>query len=486
MLKHILLWTGMVLLVSIPLFLRLDKQPVRIWDEARLAMNAYEMSRDGNLLVTHFEGSPDMWNTKPPMMIWMQAACIKIFGLNEFAVRLPAAVAGLLTCVFLFWFSKRYFEDYMPGLIACLVLVTTNGYIHIHAARTGDYDALLALFTTIFCCSLFLYIEKQSARYLHLFFAALTLSVLAKGVQGLLFLPALAGYVIYRRQFIPLLKNKWLYIHMLLFLLVAGGYYVLREIFNPGYLLAVWNNELGGRYLGTLEENRQPFNYYFLQLKNWLYKTWWWLSVAGIVVGIFAGIFRMRRLTIFVALLSLTYLLFISVSQTKLEWYAVPLYPLLCWLPAMLFYRLVLYLRGPDIHPTARLALPLLMLVLVFMFPYVNIVRKVYYGREYTWDEELYPISYVLQSAHRGHASLSGHVVCYQGYNTQLLFYIRALNRQGQQIDFAEASGLRTGTLAIASEPEIKRYIETHYTYEVAREYYNTRIYKILAVKSVF
>ena len=111
-----LAWAVLLAVVSIPIFVHLNHQPIRIWDEARLAMNAYEMNRDGNLLVTHFEGKPDLWNTKPPLMIWLQVLCIKILGFTELAVRLPSAIAALFTCLVMALFSKRYFNDALPVL----------------------------------------------------------------------------------------------------------------------------------------------------------------------------------------------------------------------------------------------------------------------------------------------------------------------------------------------------------------------------------
>ena len=88
--------TGLILLLviaSIPLFIHLDVLPFRLWDESRLASNAYEMHRNGNLIVTYYEGQPEMWNTKPPLAIWMQLIFIKILGFNELAVNRAAAVA---------------------------------------------------------------------------------------------------------------------------------------------------------------------------------------------------------------------------------------------------------------------------------------------------------------------------------------------------------------------------------------------------------
>lgn len=479
-----LAWIGLLCLVAIPVFLHLDKQPIRIWDEARLSMNAYEMNRNGNLLVTHFEGQPDMWNTKPPLMIWLQVAFIKLLGFNELAVRLPSAIAALLTCVLMVVFSRKYFRDPLPGMIACMVLVTTNGYIHIHASRTGDYDALLALFTTLFSLSIFLYAETRRIRYLHIFFTALTLSVLAKSIQGLLFLPAIGLYLVLNRQLRSMLGTRWFYIDLLLFVTVAGGYYLLREQYNPGYLQAVWENELGGRYLDTLEENRAGAGYYLIQLKDWLFKPWIWLSAAGIFAGYFSKNTLYKKFTIFTGLLTVTYLLFISISQTKLEWYAVPLYPFLAFLVAMILLKAIDIVQSLGKTHTAKNVIALALLAIVFIYPYIQIGRKVYEPTEYEWDKDLYPISYVLQDAYRGKTSLHNYIVCYEDYNTQLLFYIKGLNKQGQRIGFGDATRLKQGNLVIASEPKVKQYIETNYSTELVREYYNVRIYRIIGLNA--
>jgi 4-amino-4-deoxy-L-arabinose transferase-like glycosyltransferase len=72
--------TLFVVLGVFPVFMHLDTLPIRIWDEARQAVNALEMWENGNFLVTHFEGSPDMWSTKPPLLIWLQVALIGLLG----------------------------------------------------------------------------------------------------------------------------------------------------------------------------------------------------------------------------------------------------------------------------------------------------------------------------------------------------------------------------------------------------------------------
>src|SRR4051812_33620138 len=61
-------------LVYMPVFGNLNVLPIREWDEARIAVSAYEVYSGGDWLVTRFHGEPDMWNTKPPFLVWCQAA----------------------------------------------------------------------------------------------------------------------------------------------------------------------------------------------------------------------------------------------------------------------------------------------------------------------------------------------------------------------------------------------------------------------------
>ena len=116
-LKYIIL----AALIYMPLFGHLDYLPIRVWDEARLAMNAYEMLHNGNFIVTHIGDKPEMWNTKPPLMIWLQVIFMKLLGVNEVSVRLPSAFAGLLTCLTLLLFSIKYLKKFWFGFIAVMI-----------------------------------------------------------------------------------------------------------------------------------------------------------------------------------------------------------------------------------------------------------------------------------------------------------------------------------------------------------------------------
>ena len=162
--KEYWLYLLLFLLILFPLFQHLNVLTIRLWDESRLAINAYEMYYHGNYLIPTFDGAPDMWNTKPPLMVWLQVFFMKIFGVNEWAIRLPSALAALFTCILLMFIAVRYVKNFWFGFICVLVLITSRGYVGEHASRTGDYDALLAFFTTLSCLSFFVFLGNSKVK----------------------------------------------------------------------------------------------------------------------------------------------------------------------------------------------------------------------------------------------------------------------------------------------------------------------------------
>ncbi len=70
------------------------------WDEVNFAEAAREMLVTGEWRYVQINYEP-FWE-KPPLFIWMQAICMKLFGVSAFAARLPNAIAGAVTLPLLF------------------------------------------------------------------------------------------------------------------------------------------------------------------------------------------------------------------------------------------------------------------------------------------------------------------------------------------------------------------------------------------------
>lgn len=456
------------LLVYFPIFLHLDKLPIRIWDEARLALSAFEMSVNGNYLITFIKGEPDFWSPKPPFMIWLQVFFIKVIGPGELAIRLPSAIAAFLTAALLIVFSVKYLKSYWFGLIAVLVLVTTNGYINSHATRTGDYDSLLTLFTTAYLLCFYLYLESKKIKFLHFFFLAVTLAILTKSVQGLIFAPALLIYVLIQKQLF-IFRNKWLYIDLFLSILVVAAYYLLRELYNPGYLEAVWLSELGGRYLTTLGVHSADFFYYYRELMNYHYSDWFWLVPCGIALGLFSTDIRVRKITLYTAILVLVYFLVISYAKTKLVWYMTPMYPLLAILATIGLYVVFVFLKtSKDLNQHFNIAvLPVVFLFILFLNPYRKIIDKVYFPKEDPWIGNELTFSYYLQELVESDEVIKNKKLAYEGYDIQLRFYTGILNDREQNFEFVDWTTLDPQDTVLAYQQDVVSYIETNYHHDM-------------------
>src|SRR5512138_851742 len=68
------------------------------YDEGYYAQAAKGMAESGNWVTPYVNGIRFL--EKPPFLYWLTAASFKVFGINEFALRLPTALAVVaLVCV---------------------------------------------------------------------------------------------------------------------------------------------------------------------------------------------------------------------------------------------------------------------------------------------------------------------------------------------------------------------------------------------------
>lgn len=472
------------LIAYFPLFLNLDVLPLRIWDESRTAVSAYEMYRSGNLLVPHFQGEPDMWGVKPPLVIWFQVLFMHIIGPGELAVRLPSALAALLTGILIFQFSWRDLGRPWLGLFTCGVLYSSQGFINTHAARSGDHDALMTLFMVASLITLFRWCEYGRRKDLLIFFVLMGAGALTKSIQALLFLPGIAAYLILRKRSIAMLKQPYTYLGIGVFLTMIAAYYLKRESVNPGYLEAVWENELWGRYAGTLEGHRQPWDHYITLLIDRDLSSWYLLVPVGVVLGLLQKDQRMYRWVGLVSITALGYLIVISTSGTKLDWYVAPLMPLLAVLVAVALHMFLLSVLSISVFSTVLRSIrpiPFLLLFLLFAQPWSRIVSKNYYSRESPWDVEFYRLSHYLKQAVGGKHPVGADLLVRQHVDQHLLFYIYLLKDQGIPIELLPKESITAGMKVLLDEHEVEQYIQDNFDHSVSMIQDNLRIHEVHA-----
>src|SRR5205085_9042124 len=111
-----------------------------LWDidEGNNAEAAREMMESENWVIPTF--NYQLRVDKPALLYWLQIAAYRLCGVNEFAARLPSAIAALFTILLVYELARRLFNG-PTGLIAGIILASTVGFCG--SAHFGHPDALL-------------------------------------------------------------------------------------------------------------------------------------------------------------------------------------------------------------------------------------------------------------------------------------------------------------------------------------------------------
>ncbi len=166
------------------------------WDEINFAEIAREMVVSGDWLRPQMHFEP--FHEKPPLFMWMQAASMELFGVGEFAARLPNAVCGLFTLLVLYRIGMQL-RGRVFGMLWALAYV---GSILPHLYfRSGIIDPWFNLFIFLGLHAIITLVQRdphraagainaRRDRYAWLAGLFLGLAVLTKGPVGVL-VPAL-------------------------------------------------------------------------------------------------------------------------------------------------------------------------------------------------------------------------------------------------------------------------------------------------------
>jgi 4-amino-4-deoxy-L-arabinose transferase-like glycosyltransferase len=207
--------------------------PLTDTTEARYAEIARKMLETGNWITPLHDYGVPFW-AKPPLSFWLSAASMGLFGVNEWAARLPALLLSLGTLGVLVTVAQRHSGRPM-ALAAALVLASS--LLFFGAAGTVMTDPALLFCVTLSQLAFWQALAGRSRVWAYLFFVGLGFGLLAKGPLALV----LCGLPIF---FWVLLRNQWksLWFNLpwirgsLLMLAIALPWYLLAEQRTPGFL----------------------------------------------------------------------------------------------------------------------------------------------------------------------------------------------------------------------------------------------------------
>ena len=442
---------------------------LHVWDEARLAVNATEMLRSGDWLVARYGGQPDLWNTKPPLLIWLQAGSLQVLGYSMWAFRLPSVLAALATAWLLYRFGRYTLGSRFVGSFAALILASSPGFNGTHVARYGDYDTLLCLALTAAALSWYQYAQRRQARRLWLGAGWLALALLTKSAAALLLLPAVAAGLLVLPGGRWVLGQGRTYGALTLACGPLALFYVLREAAAPGYLAATWFNDWHGRFSQRIVTVNYPWWIYCQRLLFPGLLTWGVLLPSGIWQGIGAAPVTTvkQHFARFASVYSFVFLGLISAARTRLPWYSAPVYPMVALLCALGLEHLTQHaLRTWQWRQPVVAGL----LALASVVP-AGMLLHHEWGR---WEAEKtdfqlhygYQLPQILAAQPRLRTFTI--VLREYEYDAPLLFYVAALRAQGVQPVIVRAKAdtlppLHPGQQLLICAAPLQRYVQQHY-----------------------
>jgi len=326
-------------------------RPLTLPDEGRYAGVAWEMLRSGSHAVPLLDGMP--YFHKPPLYYWMAELCFRLFGLNEWAARMPSWLAAWAALAGLYAFVRRY-RSAACATAAVVILATMPFYYG--AAQFANTDMLVAGLVTLAVLAgadAVLRAEAGERHRLPSLAAAVAaaLAVLAKGLIGLV-LPgaALCLWLLYTRRWRGFAVLLWPPA-LAAFALVAVPWFWLMQQRFPGFFHYFFVYQHFERFAQSGFNNVQPFWFYVPVVVGLALP--WSLWGGGALRKVFwtdADTFGLRGL---MAIWAGVVLVFFSIPSSKLIGYVLPALPPLAVLLAEVLQQA---LQRGDPRRTRRMA----------------------------------------------------------------------------------------------------------------------------------
>jgi 4-amino-4-deoxy-L-arabinose transferase-like glycosyltransferase len=281
---------------------------------------------------------------KAPLVYWAIAMSYKLFGVHDWAARIPIALSAVglcwLTAAFGAWaFGRR------AGFYAGLCMATCVGLFLF--TRVLIPDVMLAFTVTLAMWAMLRALEEEERRprfWAFLLAASLGVGLLLKSLVAVLF-PLAAGaiFLLVTRQLFS--ARTWKRLHpfsgLAIIVLIAAPWHILATLRNPpffdstlqsvpgqyhGFLWFFFMNEQVLRFLNLRyprDYNTVPRLYFWLLHLLWLFP--WSAFLPGIAKLSFRPVDRAGRARLLALCWIGFVLIFFTVSTTQ-EYYSMPCY----------------------------------------------------------------------------------------------------------------------------------------------------------------
>lgn len=252
------------LAIALALYLylgRLGGTPLQRGNEAMYASPPALMLLNHDWLVPLYRG--DHFLDKPILPIWVVAASYRVLGVSVAAERLPAALAGLATCLLLgLWIGRRSGER--AGVLAALALAFSFLFVFTGMTFVADAFLTLAILVAAIVLDRACRAEGSDLAWGAASGAALAFAFYFKGLVGIV-LPcgAVAATLLIDRRFPRRIRARAGWALLVLLLLLAPYHVAMhRRLGREFWDVFYWKNQfLRGASHIYMRPNRGPLFY---------------------------------------------------------------------------------------------------------------------------------------------------------------------------------------------------------------------------------
>jgi 4-amino-4-deoxy-L-arabinose transferase-like glycosyltransferase len=319
-LHHLLL---LLVVAGCVFFVGLGRLPLLEPDEGRNAEVAREMLVSGDWITPHFNTLTYL--DKPAVFFWLVAGSFRVWGLSEWAARLPSALMALATML-LAWFLARRMWGESAGLRAGVILATCP--LVMAFARLVIFDMTLTFLVILAMVSFWLAeaADYRRPRFDALLFATMGVATITKGPVGFLLpLLSIAAYQALRGRLRELKRLRW-GLGLAVFLAAVLPWFIAVAVRNPDFpRYALWEESL--RRFATGHLHRRGNVLYYLPVYLGGFFPW-------SLFLLLAGVNRLKRWkdlredsnrsVLFLLAWAGAIFVFFSISQSKLPGYFLP------------------------------------------------------------------------------------------------------------------------------------------------------------------
>lgn len=307
-------------------------------DEPRYAQIAREMLERSDPITPILGGQP--WFEKPALLYWMIMASFGAFGVSEWAARLGPALCGLLTGLFVYLVGRRVelkSDDEADtsglGLWSAAAILSSAGMLVF--SRGASFDVVVTMTLTAALACFFIAElatgERERLGWLAGFYAAIGISLIAKGLIGIV-IPAgiVAAYFLLRREWpAKSIIFSLLWGAPLALAFAAAWYGPVTARHGWTFIDQFIIQHHFARYLSNKYHHPQPF-YFYLPVAA-LFALPWTAFLVAALVGARRWKWRAQdsksKLRVYAFVWLVVPIAFFSLSGSKLPGYILPALP---------------------------------------------------------------------------------------------------------------------------------------------------------------